>query len=420
MSMPIVDKKLTQTIAQTVPVPLGKYVIYWCPKTPGFGVLVTPNGSRSYVAERKLNGKTKRRTLGKAIGAKAISIDTARGLQITISSELQTGVDRSVVQREQRKADKKEAVTFAEALRQYVQGKRVGKAKRGLKARTKADYLGMIKPAGTSSKGVPFLDGHLVDLADKPIYKITAADIWKIYNRVHSRSERQGDYAMQVLRAVLGWHGVTVENSPLSPNTAGKDRILIHASEGDPMPIPPECLGAWWRAAVAKKGSVSADACRFMVLTGARPGEVYGSDTNAGLLVRDVNLFADQLTLLDTKNGKNHVVLLSTQALEIVKQHCTGKKPADKVFGVLDPGKTLAAINKKANVDLGVTPHKLRHTFASVADEVVSAYALKRMMNHAVLGDVTGNNYVKKSPGQLRDSWQKLADFIEDHAVIDL
>ena len=78
---------------------------------------------------------------------------------------------------------------------------------------------------------------------------------------------------------------------------------------------------------------------------------------------------------------------------------------------VLDPGKTLEIINASAKVT-GISPHKLRHTFASVAEELVSGYALKRMLNHADGNDVTGGHYVGKSENQLRVAWQAVADFI--------
>ncbi len=222
---------------------------------------------------------------------------------------------------------------------------------------------------------------------------------------------------MQVLRAVLNWHGVAVENSPLTKSTAGKDRIVLAPTTGSPTPVPPEKLGAWWRAATARASQPSADGCRFILLTGCRPGEVFGSAHATGLLVGDVDIAGARITLTDTKNRRDHVVALSTQAAAILAAHCAGKKADDKVFEVVDPGHVLEAINAEVGVS-GITPHKLRHTFASVAEELVSGYALKRMLNHVDSGsDVTGAHYVGKSEAQLRRAWQTVADFIEDGAV---
>lgn len=83
--------RLTDRVAAKVREPEQGQEFHWCPSTPGFGLRVSSTGDRAYVLERRLDGKTIRRTLGKAAGAKAISADTARKLKITISSELQTG-----------------------------------------------------------------------------------------------------------------------------------------------------------------------------------------------------------------------------------------------------------------------------------------------------------------------------------------
>ena len=434
--MPKLTKKLTDNVARALPIPErataasieveingraikrapSNYVIWWCRDTPGFGVRLSATGDRAYVAERRVNGKTVRRTLGPATGAGAISADTARSLQITISSELQSGIDRAEVKREHRQVEKQEATTLADAVKAYVTGKRRGKDGLPLKARTKADYQAMVEPGGTSKSGKPFADGPLYPLAAKSIYKISADDMRRIYNAAQARSTRTATYAMQVLRAVLNWHGVNVEDSPLSKATAGKDRIVLPPTTGKPTPIPPEKLGAWWRAASARVGTPSADGCRFILLTGCRPGEVFGSEHESGLLVAHVDLAGGRVTLPDTKNRRDHTIALSTQAAAIVAAHCAGKKAKEKVFDVADPGRTLNAINAQAEVE-GITPHKLRHTFASVAEELVSGYALKRMLNHADGGgDVTGAHYVGKSEAQLRRAWQTVADFIQEQA----
>ena len=66
-----------------------------------------------------------------------------------------------------------------------------------------------------------------------------------------------------------------------------------------------------------------------------------------------------------------------------------------------------------------VQGHGLRATFASVAEELVSGGALKRMLNHAAGGDVTLRHYVGKSETQLRAAWQTVADFIDAAAAED-
>ena len=388
--MPKLTKRITDTLARSLRGPespeeiKSTFVVHWCKDTPGLGLRVSTTGQRAYVFQRRVDGKTLRRTLGKAMGAGAISADTARKLMLTVSSELQTGVDRVEVKREERKVEKLDNINFAAALNEYVKLKRKGKDALPLKERTKTDYLAMVVAGRSAKNGKPFADGPLYPLADTPLTKITAADIRDIYKTEEAKSKRVAVYAMQVLRAVLNWHGVQVPESPLSKTTAGRKRIILAKTSGNPTPIPKDRLGAWWAAASAMAGNVGADGCRVILLTGCRPGEIFGSQTYkngktivfaAGLLVENVDLRGKCLRLVDTKNRTDHTVYLSTQALEIVRSYCKGKNPRDKVFDVLDPGKTLEAINAAAGVT-GITPHKLRHTFASVAARLCSVFEL--------------------------------------------
>lgn len=409
--MPTAAKRITDSVVRLLPLPSLGEVLYWCPATPGFGVRVSATGVRAFVLQRRVNGKDTRRTLGKATGSGSISTDAARLLALQVSSELSLGTDRLNERKAARVEAQHEGVTFEKALQAFLKGKRRGKDGLPLKERTKADYLGMVAIGGTAKDGTPFNDGILYQLADKSIHKITAEDVRKIFKAAEPRGKRQQTYAMQILRAVLNWHGVQVPDSPLSKATAGKSRIVLAPTTGNARPIPPEKLGAWWKSAAARAGKASADGLALLLLTGCRPGEVFGSTTAPGLLVRDVDFSGARVTLPDTKNRRDHVVMLSKQALALLQPHCKDKAPGAKVFDVIDPGRTMATINAEA-VAPGITPHKLRHTFASVAEDLVSGYALKRMLNHTDGGDVTGGHYVGKSEAQLRAAWQTVADFI--------
>jgi integrase len=403
--MPIHDKKLSDSEARKLPIPASNYVIHWCPKNPGFGVRVTSTGARAWVLERSVHGKTVRRTLGAATGRGAISFDAAVSLKTTVSSELQDGHDRRAERLVEAAAEKAAGVTFADALCEYVRTKRRAKDGLPLKARTKSDYLAMIEPGHPKKDGAPTLDGPLLTLAEKPVAQITAAAIKDLHRTLAPRGERQQTYAMQVLRAVLRHHGVTIADNPLSPTTAGKGRVTLAPSRGKPSPIPAERLGAWWRAACAID-TPSAESLRFALLTGCRPGEV------AAITVGDCDLHGGRVKLLDTKNRLDHTIILSKQALRIVKKAAEGKGAADPLFGIADAGKTLAAVNEAAETP-GVSQHKLRHTFASVAEDLVSGGALRAMLNHAAGGDVTLGHYVHKGEAQLRAGWQTVADHIE-------
>lgn len=323
-----------------------------------------------------------------------------------------------VAAREQ--ADRQDGLTLGKALREYVEKKRRAKDGLPLKARTQADYLAMLEPGRTSKTGKKFADGELHAIAHKLLSRISADDIRAVHADLLKRSERQAVYAMQVLRAVLRWHGVVVPGNPLGRDTAGRDRIVLAPSKGNPSPIPPERLGAWWRAAGIAPSKVAADYYRFQLLTGCRGGEIHGNKRHGyePIKVGDVECEAGRVILRDTKNRSDHKLLLSRQALEIAARCCAGRKPAEPLFPIVDARKTLAWINAQAGTV--VQGHGLRATFASIAEELVSGGALKRMLNHAAGGDVTLGHYVGKSETQLRAAWQTVADFIDAAAAKDV
>jgi integrase len=416
--MPKLTARLTDSLARKLTPPAEGYDVHWCGDTQGFGLRITAGGARSWVAERRVNGKTVRRTLGAATGRNAISASAARALQLDISSELAKGVDRSAERREQAKKDKAEAVTFGDALRDYVSKKRRAKDGLPLKQRTVDDYLKMIEPGRERADGSRTLDGELYPLASKSIHKITAGDIRDLHAALQKRGEkradragRRADYAAQVLRAVLNWHGVTIEANPLGREVAGKDRIRIAPARAKGDPIPPERVGAWWRAACAIE-TLSGDALRFALLTGCRGIEV------RSILVTDVDEAAGSVLLRDTKSRTDHTVYLSKQAAEIVARNAKGKNGGDLLFGVSDPGKTLSSINEAAGVS-GISGHGLRKTFSSVAAELLPGGLLKRLVNHVDANDITAVHYVRHSETALRAGWQAVADWIEAQAKSD-
>ncbi len=309
--------------------------------------------------------------------------------------------------------DRQEGVTLAQALREYVDKKRRAKDGLPLKARTKADYLTMIEPGETTKTGKKLADGLLYPLANKLLVQFTSDDIRDQHSSLLKRSKRQADYAMQVLRAVMRWHGVVVPGNPLGRETAGRDRIVLAPAKGNPAPIPPERLGAWWRVSGKAPSQIAADYYRFQLLTGCRGVEIHGDKryNYPPIRVGDVDCEAGKVVLRDTKNRSDHKLLLARQALEIAAKHCAGRKPDDVLFPITDARKTLKWINAKAKTH--VQGHGLRDTFASIAEELVSGGLLKRMLNHSVAGDVTLGHYVGKSEAQLRAGWQTVADYIE-------
>jgi hypothetical protein len=98
--------------------------IYWDTKAPGLGLRVTAAGSRAYVFESRLCGKTIRVTIG---GPRSWELGKARAEAGRLKTLIDGGKDPREVRAEQRAAidakqreEKRRAVTFDEAWKAYL------------------------------------------------------------------------------------------------------------------------------------------------------------------------------------------------------------------------------------------------------------------------------------------------------------
>jgi len=416
--MPKLTKRLTDTVATRCAPPRAGYQIYWCAKTPGFGVLVMANGKRSWVFERRdLNGKTKRRSLGRVSGSgrSAISAEVARVRALAFSNDIAQGKDPVADEREAEKQEQRVGLTFAEALEQYV--KDDSARKHPLKDRTRADYRGMIRPASAGEDGRVRTEGELAPLARRRLDALTGSAIKSRYQVLQKRGPTRAAYAMRVLRGVLNYHGVKLDENPFDRATPGRDRIKLPTANKRDRVIPAEKLHAWWKAASAvPKG----DYFKLTLLTGLRP-----QDELAAVKISDVDTAGWRISIGDPKSQdrKAHVVLLSEQAREIVTRNLTkrvGKKEVEKapddflIDQVVDPRKSLNAIIKQSGV--AFSPYDLRRTFGTIAGGLLPGYVVKRLMGHADGNDITAGHYVHLDEATLRAGWQTVADYISTQA----
>jgi hypothetical protein len=162
---------------------------------------------------------------------------------------------------------------------------------------------------------VGFFDFHRARAPDRllDIGRLSASNAWLFgcadsgsrhgREQPHALASRRAEYAKQILRAVLRPNGVVIPGNPLGQETAGRDRITITTAKGDPAPIPPGLLGAWWRAATRAPSLVASDYYRFQLLTGCRGVEIHGHKPHRypPIWVGDVDHRAGRVLMRDKK-----------------------------------------------------------------------------------------------------------------------
>lgn len=396
----------TQDALDKLPKPeAGERVTYHDERQAGLQLRITSNGTISFsVFARVAGGKPERIAIGKY---PAITPEMARKKAKTILSDLAQGKSPNAA----KKAERVQGITLAAALVEYVEDRR-RKDGLALKPRTQTDYLKMIRPGRIRKDGTRTVDGCLFQLADRPIHQISAAEIKAIHAANLKRGQRSAEYAAQVLRAVLSWHVVHIPHSPFGKEARGKERITIppaRASDDAPVENLLEHLGDFWRVLNGMPVSPATDYLKFLMLTGCRPSEPLK------ILIGDCDQEGGRVVLKDTKNRLDHTLRLSRQTLEVVRRNAQGKTPTDRLFAITDAKGAVQELIAATGIKF--TPKTLRAAFASIADDVVSASTLKRLLNHRQASDVSNVHYVKKVEAQLRAGWQLIADHLDAQAA---
>ncbi|NKX43590.1 tyrosine-type recombinase/integrase [Roseicyclus persicicus] len=401
-------KKLTKTAVEAIAPPEAGQVLVWDTELRGFGLRVSAGGARAYIMQRKVNGRDRRVTIGRADD---MSAEAARKAALKLAAQFAEGKDPVA----EAKRQKARQLTLADAFDAYAKAPKKKGNGRGApkKPRTVRD----IEEAAQ----------RFADWLDKPVTEITGKMVRDRHAKLAEASPAQANLAMRYLRAALN-HVIADsddEDDPiLKRNPVDRlNRLNQWAPAMRKTGHIPEDRLADWIAAVRgelvglKHDAELRDALLFMLLTGARRAEVLGNpqDGYAPLRWADVDLDRLTVTFENTKNRTDHELPLSDQLADLLrarKDVARGEFVFADAEGVVPTDLRSALARLERATGFRVTAHDLRRTFATVAARLdISAYKLKRLTNHISGGDVTAG-YVQVTTEDLRDAMQRIADYM--------
>jgi integrase len=169
-------------------------------------------------------------------------------------------------------------------------------------------------------------------------------------------------------------------------------------------------LAVWSQGVMDLQNQTLRDYLLLILFTGLRRQEA------AQLQWSHVDLKAKTLTILDTKNRQSHTLHLSDYLQNLLVQR-KYELTSDYVFPgagkggyIIEPRKQMAKVIETTGIHF--TVHDLRRTFITIAESLdIPAYALKRLLNHKMRGDVTAG-YIILDVERLRKPMQMIADYI--------
>lgn len=385
--------KLTKTKVEALPLPTDKdQAFYWDSETKGFGVRVTANGSRSYIVQRPVHGKTRRFTLGPH---GVLTCDEARRRAMAKLLEMMDGIDP----RQEKRRTAAQSETLSEVMEDYVEHKRT---KHGpLRPTSKADIRTCVVSIFS-------------DWADKPVAGITRDACITRFRELSKTAPTQTNKAFRNLRALLNWAREKNANSdgtysilhvnPVSQMFKQGGLTKWNPEKPRASRVPKDKIGDVWalleRCADPERNlaitCTGADLIGFMLLTGTRSSEACQLTWDRVKLDAEVPTYH----LAVTKNHHPVTFPISTPLLKLLtRRRAAAIAGNDHVFPALrgkkghlgDPRAMFDAVSKVAGTHLH--PHALRRTFEDIAQLVgVDSDKRRQLLNH-LASDVHGTSY---------------------------
>lgn len=373
---------------KSMPTPApGKRSVLHDAKIPGLQVRKTSSGHVSFSVVKKFADKPVRVYVGDFPN---MTLKQARDQAQKLLAEF---ADKKNPNTAARKA-KQAKITLRECAEAYIQS-------RPIKPTTQTD----IRRA---------LHQVFADHLDQPLAKLTAETVLKrLREHGEQHSKARANCAMRWLKAISKFSRRTYLDEQGEPLIPGDPMRLIvpgvlYRIERKKSHIPLNGMKDWWNAVEALPDA-SRDLLQFMILTGARCNEA------SSLTWTAIDTRARTVTFAQTKSGKAHTLPLSdylTTMLERRREQGPGPYVFADAAGRKVPNlrNHIKQAGEQANHPF--TAHDFRRSFATIADSLeISAFALRRLMNHSEQADVTAG-YLVVDTERLRGPMQRITDTI--------
>jgi len=406
--MPKLEIQFNKNSISNLPTPdKGKRLEAHDKKNPGLIIRVTDVGTKTFYAYKRIARQAPRRLkLGRYPD---MTIEQARRTAKGLISEMAEGIhprDKEKEAKRKTKVEKLSNITLQAVFDDYFA------AKKNLKEGTIKDYK-IIR------------DVSFKDWKDKSIRDISRDLITNKHNQLGRKSEARANNAMRVLRALFNFaiqEYIDTDGNPIftdNPVTKLSHNNAWFRVERRRQLIKTHELGNWFNAVLSLKGKdkrgqaeTVRDYLILLILTGLRREEA------SKLKWRNIDFGDKTLTVNDTKNREIHILPLSDYLFDILNNRRANDPDGKYVFPsktsksghLINANKQIQKVKDETGIDFSA--HDLRRTFATIAEgRDISAYALKRLLNHKMNHDVTAG-YIIMDIERLREPMQSITDFI--------
>lgn len=262
------------------------------------------------------------------------------------------------------------------------------------------------------------------DWLKKPLIKITKDLIAKRHAKHgENHSKARANLSMRVLRAIFNFamHQYQTEDGT-AIIVKNPVKFLSHARSWYRIGrrqtvVKSHQLTNWYQGLMQltepypfEQAGLWQDYFLLILFTGMRRQEA------ASLTWNNIDLQAKTFSLPDTKNSEMHMLPMSDFLFDLFQRRKSSSYdqyvfPSLSRSGhITDPRKALLNVRELSGVNF--TIHDLRRTFITIAESLdISAYALKRLLNHKMNHDVT-SGYLIIDAERLRKPMQQITNYL--------
>ena len=383
--------KLTKNFIDSLPL---EPAIYRDSELIGFALRVQKS-YKTFVVEKKVNGRAIRHTLG-IVGQ--ITLIQARQKAAEVLAQMGQGIDPNSEKRHA-KAAQNENIKLQQKQPTLVDAYHDFLGERKLKSLTIKDYDKVI-------------NHYLVDWQTVKLQNITRKMVQDKHKALSDKSPAQANMAMRVFRAVYNFaveHYLGDDDNPILPLACPTKTLTAKKSwnvvKRRKTYINDEKLPDWVNAVLdfecrGQALNTNRDFLLTLILTGFRRAEC------ESLTWQAVDIKHGFITSFDPKNGEKHTLPMGSVLWQIM-QNRHASRVNDWVFPsaksatghLANATKMREKIAQSAGVNF--TFHDLRRTFGTIAENLdYGQYTIKRLLNHKSR-DVTAG-YVQISDKKLR------------------
>ncbi|HDZ37206.1 MAG TPA: DUF4102 domain-containing protein, partial [Marinobacter sp.] len=303
--------RITKSFIDKVPLPQigsdGKssQAFYRDSVISGFGLRVTSGGAKSFIVEKRVDGRVKRKTIGRYGN---LTLEQARKEAQKFLGKVATGIDPIREVQEQRA----QRITLKDAFDDYLA------TRKNLKPNTLNDYNRSMREM-------------FKDWQSKALKDINRDMVLSRHTEYGQRSPARADNGMRILRAVFNHALQRYQDASGKPFlVANPVDVLSHQRawykvERRQSLIKDHQLKAWYEATMQLNTQTTRDYLHLVLLTGLRRTEA------ATLTWKQVDFKDKTLTITETKNGRVHRLPFS-DAIEVLLERRFKEQESPYVF----------------------------------------------------------------------------------------